>query len=367
VWAPRWLEALDVAEATESQYRCLVRNHILPRWGGSAVGDISGMDVQVWARQVRRAGYAESTVSTIVKILSMMLADAVEERLIPVNPIRARRRGRRRRERRREIVWATPQQVLRIGVNAAALCGTWAGLLIVTAGWTGARWGELCGLQRTDLHRDPDMATGGIVIDPDRGALHEVDGRLFLGPPKTPESARTITLPAFLVEMLARHLDSHQSQFVFLTSEGQHPRRSNFARRAMRPAADGTTHHARPRLRLAPAVPGLTFHGLRHSHKTWMIADGVPDVAQARRLGHILPDKIENVYSHVAPEVEARLLAGLQRRWTTAVQTLTLAAGEPSEHADQSATAPGPPWMADTATTQSTSTVLPAIPAAIAR
>jgi hypothetical protein len=37
VWAPRWLEALDVAEATESQYRCLVRNHILPRWGGSAV------------------------------------------------------------------------------------------------------------------------------------------------------------------------------------------------------------------------------------------------------------------------------------------------------------------------------------------
>ncbi|MDX6585169.1 MAG: hypothetical protein QOI10_4353, partial [Solirubrobacterales bacterium] len=34
-----------------------------------------------------------------------------------------------------------------------------------------------------------------------------------------------------------------------------------------------------------------------------MIADHIPDVAQARRLGHTLPDKIEDIYSHVAPEV----------------------------------------------------------------
>jgi hypothetical protein len=53
-----------------------------------------------------------------------------------------------------------------------------------------------------------------------------------------------------------------------------------------------------------------------------MIADGIPDVGQARRLGHKIPDKIEHIYSHVAPEVEARLLAALQRRWTDALTTL---------------------------------------------
>ncbi|MCP2170099.1 site-specific integrase [Goodfellowiella coeruleoviolacea] len=90
----------------------------------------------------------------------------------------------------------------------------------------------------------------------------------------------------------------------------------------MRPAADGNLNRPRPQIRLQPIVPGLTFHGFRHSHKTWMIADGIPDVAQARRLGHRIPDKIEHIYSHVAPEVEARLLAALQRRWTTAVSTL---------------------------------------------
>ena len=69
--------------------------------------------------------------------------------------------------------------------------------------------------------------------------------------------------------------------------------------------------------------PGLTFHGLRHSHKTWLIADQLPEVAQARRLGHRIPDKIQHVYSHVAPELEARLLDDLQERWNTALAELS--------------------------------------------
>jgi integrase len=63
----------------------------------------------------------------------------------------------------------------------------------------------------------------------------------------------------------------------------------------------------------------LTFHGLRHSHKTWMIADGVPEIAQARRLGHVLGDKIQQTYSHVAAEVDARPLAVLADGWDKAV------------------------------------------------
>jgi integrase len=59
----------------------------------------------------------------------------------------------------------------------------------------------------------------------------------------------------------------------------------------MRPAADGNQPTAeqlgaltRRQLRLVaaartePVKPGLTFHGLRHSHKTWMIADQIPDI-----------------------------------------------------------------------------------------
>lgn len=55
-------------------------------------------------------------------------------------------------------------------------------------------------------------------------------------------------------------------------------------------------------------IPGLTFHGLRHSHKTWLIADHIPEIAQARRLGHHLANRLAEVYSHVAPEIETELL-----------------------------------------------------------
>ena len=49
-----------------------------------------------------------------------------------------------------------------------------------------------------------------------------------------------------------------------------------------------------------------------------MIADGDPEVAQARRLGHILGDRIQETYSHVAAEVETRL-EGLEERWLKVV------------------------------------------------
>jgi hypothetical protein len=37
-WASLWLDSLDVAPTTMAQYRSLVRNHIVPRWGGVAAG-----------------------------------------------------------------------------------------------------------------------------------------------------------------------------------------------------------------------------------------------------------------------------------------------------------------------------------------
>ena len=53
-----------------------------------------------------------------------------------------------------------------------------------------------------------------------------------------------------------------------------------------------------------------------------LIADQIPEVAQSRRLGHRIPDKIQHIYSHVAPELEARVLDTLQQRWTAALAEL---------------------------------------------
>jgi hypothetical protein len=64
-----------------------VNNHVLTRWGTSRLDAISGLAVHTWGKKLRAEGYAQATVTTIVKIMTMMLADATDERLIPVNPI----------------------------------------------------------------------------------------------------------------------------------------------------------------------------------------------------------------------------------------------------------------------------------------
>jgi integrase len=325
-WAVDWLPSLDVDVRTEENYECRLRCHILPRWGEVALADISGVQVASWAKQLRAGGLAPATVSGILKLFTMMLADAVYERLIAYNPVQPRRRGRGRTARPTERIWATPEEVLAVTDQAARCYDPCAAVLIVTAAWTGARWGELAGLHRNNLLLD----AGRLIVDPREGALHEsAGGKLWLGPPKNAGSARAIALPEFLIPLLERHLASVWSEFVFATPDGHWHRRSNFSRRAMRPAADGQDGQPCPAdghdvaCRTDPVKPGLTFHGLRHSHKTWMIADGVPEIAQSRRLGHVLHDKIQETYSHVAPEVEGRLLQGLQDRWDKATANST--------------------------------------------
>jgi integrase len=177
--------------------------------------------------------------------------------------------------------------------------------LIITAVYTGMRWGELTGLRRPNCKLDD----GRISIDPDEGALHEVAGHLQLGPPKTPAAVRDILLPPFLIQLLRTHLDSHKSDHVFTGRDGGLHRRSSFHRRHWRPATAGDPDRGIPAI-----VPGLHFHDLRHSHKTWLIEDGVPEVAQAKRLGHRLPG-VRGIYSHVSATVEQRLVDGLQTRW----------------------------------------------------
>lgn len=319
-WAGVWLGTLDVDIRTLENYAHSIRRHIEPRWGTVSLRDIKASAVTIWRNELL-GRLASATVRGIVTVLSMMLEDAVDERLIAANPVRRRRRrGRRHRGApAREKVWATPEQVLRVADQATLLDGYGSGLLVITAAWTGARWGELAGLTRSAV----DVRAGTLRIDRYTGCLHEGTRSLWLGPPKTKASARAITLAPFMTRLLRDYLATTDGEMVFTSPGGYWLRRSCFDRRVFRPAADGNGDNDLARTRTKPIVPGLTFHGLRHSHKTWMIADGIPEIAQARRLGHHLDNRLVEVYSQVAPEVERRLIRALERRWRHAVKSVS--------------------------------------------
>lgn len=342
-WVCCWWPTLDLDTRTVENYRSYLRCHILPRFGTLPIAAIAPLDIRMWSTEALEAGYAPATVGGWKNLLSMIFADAVDEGLVAANPVRKhRRRGRRARHLRPERIWATPDQVLAVAEQAGMLGGPTARLLIITAAWTGCRWGELTGLHRdnVDLHR------GVITIDTWEGALHESSGKRWIGPPKTASSARRIHLPPFLTELLRKHLNTHPYEYVFTTESGTWLWRSTFTRRILRPAADGNLGVAKPAVRTHPACPGLTFHGLRHSHNTWMISDDIPEIARARRLGHHTDNRIAETYSHVSGEIHQRLLASLEHRWHTA-NTSTSTEQQTDPFTPERSERPAPPAHCD--------------------
>jgi hypothetical protein len=111
-----------------------VANHpIHPNNLGGAFSRASG---------TRRPCLAEhSTVEGIVSLLGRILGDAVEDDLLPANPVHHHRnRGKRAFRIPHEMLWATPEEVLRGAGQAEQLQDRASAVLIITAAWTGCRW-----------------------------------------------------------------------------------------------------------------------------------------------------------------------------------------------------------------------------------
>jgi integrase len=248
-WVRQWAEVHDVGAGTWAKYDAHLRNHILPRFGAMALCEVSRMTVKGWVKSLRRS-LAEATVADVVSLLSTIFNEAVDEGLIGANPCR---RLRVHTGEQGERPHASAAQIPVLTARASFMDG----VMIITAAYTGMRWGELAGLQwaRTDLD------TGSLVIDAKDGALHEVNGTLKLGPPKTKASAsasasaRTVHLPPFLIALRGELHDSDpMARFVFTAPEGGWHRRANFRRRVWLPAVAGD-----PQRGWTPIAPGSAF------------------------------------------------------------------------------------------------------------
>ena len=420
-WVNRWFPGLDLELNTLSTYRYTIEVHILPAFGDRSLISLAHEEIAVWEKQIVARGYTRRTAREARSTLTTILADAIP-RYIQSNPA-ARRRGKGRKGQRRidlaekaEKTWATPFEVLLFAERCATLSGTDTDfVLIITMAYTGMRWSEAMGLSPRYVH------SGTLDI---AWKLYELEARFYRGRPKD-GSIRTVDLPPFLSDLLASHLGAtperdctcHNAtapwcqggEYVFLGPRNGHFRRSNYAVRTVRPAADGWypgrqgrfARQAAPVLvdasapwpgvplspwppavagepyappagkgipRIAgkegsgrcpacnctvllrkdgtlishktagehcagsglpprepppianwlPIRPGLTPHGLRHGHQTWLDDLGVRYVLQSERMGHEVPG-MRGVYSHVTPGMRDDLRTGLQRLWQAAL------------------------------------------------
>ncbi|MDR7273612.1 LacI family DNA-binding transcriptional regulator [Catenuloplanes atrovinosus] len=201
-WSNDWYDSQDLADSTMQNYRRRLEEHLLPTFGEMLLVDITAADVARWEKAERAAGYAAASIRSWRALLHLLLADALDEGRIAVNPA-ARRKGRGRRTGRsrgpgsaRAITSALG--VLLIAERAALLSGRDAEFVrVVTLGFTGLRWGESVGLEPEYVTRE------GIDV---QWQLYELDDGSFTRVRPKNESTRLVYAPEWLLLLLREHL-----------------------------------------------------------------------------------------------------------------------------------------------------------------
>lgn len=95
-WLARWWPTLAVDDLTIENCTYLTRKHISPRFGHNPLGGIHSSNIQQWAADLHACGYQHTTVHGLLSLLGRILGEAVDDNLIPANPVHHHRnRGRR--------------------------------------------------------------------------------------------------------------------------------------------------------------------------------------------------------------------------------------------------------------------------------
>jgi len=239
-----------------------MRTHILPTFGDRPLSSITEIQVQAFVAELLAKGRAPSTASKVLGILSQILQAAARNQLIPRNPCDGVvGPGDKPLE---EKIFLRPEQLNALADEIPAQFGP----MVLVAGYRGLRFGELAGLRPRRLN----LLLGKLEV---AEALKETRGHLYFGLPKH-DRVRTVSLPLFLVEVLRDHIEVFPPQggLVFTSQDGALLRRSNFERRIWAPAVARSGLDER-----------LTFHGLRHTAVSVLIAEGASIVELAAIMG----------------------------------------------------------------------------------
>lgn len=287
-WAGHHIEHLTgVSDRTRDDYRRQVAAH-MDRLGPLALTAITRDVVRTWV--LDRAGHISGkTLKNLHGLLHGILAGAVEAGHLAANPARGVRLPRTDDHQRREVAFLTQDEFWQV---ADQLPEHWRPYFILLAG-TGLRLGELMALTVGDVD-----TTGATPVVRVTKAQRYTSGKGFeTGPTKTRRSRRTIALDETALEALRPLLDRPPSEPLVIQPNGRQMYPTNLYARVWRPAVE--------RAQAGGLTKNPRIHDLRHTHASWLIAQGLPLPVIQSRLGHEQISTTIDRYGHLLPDLHA--------------------------------------------------------------
>jgi integrase len=284
---------------TLTKYEHDLASHILPRLGRLKLSAVTEDDIAAviaemsqgfryverdgrWVKEKRDKPYAAWTIRGVLVALSRVFAYAVRRGYVSGNPVSRLERGERPSVGRRERRVLSGDEITKLLDHSLPTYRP----ILATAVATGLRQSELLGLR----WRDVDFAAGVIRV------RCQLDRSGQYVEPKTPQAVRDVVLAPVLGRLLRVHrlasAASGDDHAVFANAAGRPLEHRNvqsrgFDKAAARAGINVITNGRRK----------ATFHDLRHTFASLLIAQGADVVHVSRQLGHADPAITLRVYA----------------------------------------------------------------------
>lgn len=270
-----WVDMIEPERSptTIVNYRTIATRHIEPALGRKAIATLTAADLDRFYRGLAEHGLAPATIQRVHAVVRGALSQAVRWDWLEGN---VAQRARPPRVPKPELRGVSLDELAHLIATAWEQDPEFAMLLRLAAA-TGARRGELCGLQWRDLDGDVLAIRRGVVC---------VEGTVTVQGTKTHQE-RTVALDSGTVDLLAayrqgmleraRHAEVRLGPQSYLWSRlpsGREPLRPDLVTGAFR------------RLAKACGCQGAHFHDLRHLHASTLLDQGQSIAVISERLGH---------------------------------------------------------------------------------
>jgi integrase len=301
-----WLDgAHELAGTTVERYRQLAQHQIIPHFGTMPLQKLRRGHLMEWHSKLLATGGTDGrplsarTVKHAHFVLHRALERAVEGELIARNVAHGVRAPK---VETTEIAILKADQIAAV---LAALVGHPLYPIVVLALTSGARRGELLALRWSDV----DLTTGTIRIE---RSLEQTSAGLKFKRPKTRHGVRSIALPPVAVEALHVHRRKQLELRLALGQGKANPDTLVFSTIEGEPMLPNGLSRDWGKFVRTHKLPIVTFHALRHTHASTLIAAGLDVLTISRRLGHGSPTITLGVYGHLFTNTDDKAAAIMQ-------------------------------------------------------
>ncbi|HEX5082818.1 MAG TPA: tyrosine-type recombinase/integrase [Blastocatellia bacterium] len=309
----KWLEAAAkprLRERTYNDYVDMMRRYVRNALGATRLDSLKPLDIQTLYGEMQ-ARLSPRIIRYTHSILSSALKQAVMWGMLSRNPAEFVELPKMAK---REMDALTAEEV---GKLLKASEGDRHAIIFAFAVATGMRPEEYLGLQ----WRDVDLQKGTATIQ--RALIWRKGGGWYYDDPKTPQSRRTIPLPASIVKQLSAHKvkqaehrlklgkEYENNNLVFATEFGTPIRVGNLSCR-----------HFKPALKTAGLPATVRLYDLRHTCATLLLLAGENPKVVSERLGHASITLTLDTYSHVLPNMQKAAAEKLENLLFSNVRTL---------------------------------------------